>query len=251
VIVVAGDMPLADKRNLGAAKGKNKIILFIDDDNELSPNALDNAILNFTDGMVAVVGLIATYDDDRKKICDGGAFRNFTTGLTTDHFVNKNLIACRDPYEVDEVANAFMIRRSVFNFMKGFDAESFPIDLDEADLCARIKAIGLKISSFKSALPVAKPYAPNPANPTIDALSTTPPKLNEPNGFPPNFAILKRVFHPLLTSCVADIFSVPKAFFAFITSLDIFSLATCTLSGIVNGTLNLITFPISSANFKP
>jgi len=50
-----------------------------------------------------------------------------------------------DYYTVDEVANAFMISRYIFEEAGGFDEENFPIDLDEADLCKRIKDMGYRI----------------------------------------------------------------------------------------------------------
>jgi GT2 family glycosyltransferase len=54
-------------------------------------------------------------------------------------------------YEVNEVANAFVIRRQVFRWLRGLDESRFPIDLDEADLCRRVKQMGFKIEMCPAA----------------------------------------------------------------------------------------------------
>jgi GT2 family glycosyltransferase len=92
------------------------------------------------------MGITACYDNDPDRIADGGSKRNYATGFMTGLYTNtdiKDLPA--EPYELDEVANALMIRRQLFRNMGGFDQLNFPIDLDEADLCRRVKAMGKKV----------------------------------------------------------------------------------------------------------
>jgi GT2 family glycosyltransferase len=146
IIIMDGEESLATKRNKGAKEANHEVLVFIDDDNELHPYALRRieGIFKMRSD-IGILGLMATYDEDRNKVCDGGSFRNFTTGFTTDKYVNKKYTEAPDIYEVDEVANAFAIKRKIFNAFGGFDAESFPIDLDEADLCARIKKARYKV----------------------------------------------------------------------------------------------------------
>jgi GT2 family glycosyltransferase len=145
VIVRDEGMSLAAKRNKGALKAKGRYILFIDDDNVLQPGALD-AVLKHWDVQVGIMGLVACYDIDPERVADGGSLRNKSTGFMTGLHTNalvKNLPLMN--YDVDEVANAFVIRRQVFRWLRGFDEVNFPIDLDEADLCRRVKAMGFKI----------------------------------------------------------------------------------------------------------
>ena len=126
-------------------QSEGKYILFIDDDNWLKPGAIDEILKNMRDD-IGVMGLVACYDNDPDRIADGGSMRNYATGFMTGLYTNtdiKNLPA--EPYEVDEVANAFVIRRQLFRNMGGFDQLNFPIDLDEADLCRRIKGMGKKV----------------------------------------------------------------------------------------------------------
>lgn len=145
VIIVDGEMSLAEKRNYGASQAKGKYVLFIDDDNYLATGAIENMIKNWDDS-IGVIGMVACYDDKPNIIADGGSIRNYLTGFTYDNFVNKNVDQLpKSPYEVSEVANAFMIRRQVWRKLKGFDEYNFPIDLDEADFCMRAKKVGYKI----------------------------------------------------------------------------------------------------------
>jgi GT2 family glycosyltransferase len=88
------------------------------------------------------MGMTTCYSDKKMLIADGGSLRNpfgFTEGLRTNQRVwEKRTIL----YEVDEAANSFMIRKEVFEEAGGFDEVNFPIDMDEADLCKRIRDKG-------------------------------------------------------------------------------------------------------------
>lgn len=151
VVVRDEGMSLAAKRNKGALKARGRYILFIDDDNVLAPGALD-AILKHWDLQVGIMGLVACYDNDPRRVSDGGSMRKsngFTQGMYTNELADK---LPKIPYEVDEVANAFVIRRQVFKWIRGFDEKNFPIDLDEADLCRRVKKMGFKIEMCPAAL---------------------------------------------------------------------------------------------------
>ncbi len=151
-IIVIGNngLSLAQKRNLGIQKAKGKHLLFIDDDNVLEYGAIKNAVKIIQENNVGIVGMVACYSTNRHKVCDSGAHRNLKWSYTTDKFFNKYKLYMWDktngkPYEVDEVANAFMVRKSLFEKIGVFDEERFPIDLDEADLCIRAKRAGYKV----------------------------------------------------------------------------------------------------------
>ena len=145
IIVDDEDLLLAAKRNKGAAKANNEYLLFIDDDNYLRKHAIENMVAGF-DTKIGVMGMVACYHSISRYIADGGSKRNYLTGFTTGVNTNERINDIdQEVYDVDEVANAFMIRREVFNLIGGFDEENFPIDLDEADLCKRIKDMGYRI----------------------------------------------------------------------------------------------------------
>lgn len=145
IVVDDEDLLLAGKRNKGARKATGEYLLFIDDDNYFREGSVDYLIRYFNDSM-GVVGVTACYSHNEIKIADGGSMRSMLTGFTYGLRTNKNIFR-ESPfsYDVDEVANAFMIPRTVFEEVGGFDEINFPIDLDEADICRRIKNMGYRV----------------------------------------------------------------------------------------------------------
>ena len=150
IVVDDEDLLLAGKRNKGARKATGEYLLFIDDDNYLKDGAISNMVEGFREWH-GVVGAQACYSDKKMKIADGGSLRSMTTGFTFGLRTNNRwwsqtwLETDFTRYEVHEVANAFMIPRAIFQDAGGFDEVNFPIDLDEADLCRRIKNMGYRI----------------------------------------------------------------------------------------------------------
>lgn len=153
IVVDDSNLLLAAKRNKGARLAKGDYFFFVDDDNYLKDGALEKMMKMF-DETIGVMGMTACYTDKKMRIADGGSLRNFTTGFTIGLRTNDSVSEIYYPsglasgellYEVDEVANAFMIPRHVFEEVGGFDEENFPIDLDEADICKRIKNMGYKV----------------------------------------------------------------------------------------------------------
>ena len=145
VIVDDEDLLLAAKRNKGAMKSKGEYFLFIDDDNYLEKQAIEWAVDLCEKEGVGVVGFVACYDDKKDLVADGGSKRNYLTGFTTGMNTNARWSDLKEPYEVDEVANAFLMHSETFYDLYGFDEKNFPIELDEADFCRRVKDLGLKI----------------------------------------------------------------------------------------------------------
>lgn len=145
IIVPDEGLSLAQKRNKGATQSTGEHLLFIDDDNYTDSFAIQTLIICLGIKGVGVVGMMACYHDNPTKIADGGSRRNYLTGFTQGINTNKDryTIDCA-PYEIDEVANAFMIKRELFMKLNGFDNRRFPTELDEADLCYRAHKLGYK-----------------------------------------------------------------------------------------------------------
>ena len=146
IVVDDEDLLLAAKRNKGAKLAKGEYLFFVDDDNYLTPGAIEAALELAEKEGVGVVGFMACYDDKQDLVADGGSKRNYLTGFTTG--INTNAFWPRlnkTPYEVDEVANAFMIHAELFFELQGFDDVNFPMDMNESDICFRIKKMGYTI----------------------------------------------------------------------------------------------------------
>lgn len=144
IVMNSDHLSLAQKRNYGFWISTGEYILFIDDDNQIKKGAIDVLVNSFTDG-VGIVGMLGCYDDEKGRVCDGGSQRHYLSGITTDSYANKNRKQITHDFEVDEVSNAFMVKRRLFTEIGGFDEQNFPIDLDEADFCYRAKRLGYKI----------------------------------------------------------------------------------------------------------
>lgn len=152
IVIRDTDILLAAKRNKGAREAKGDYLLFIDDDNYIEPGAIFNMVARF-DEKIGVMGMVACYDDKKKLVADGGSIRNYVSGFMLGKNTNRKVYEIeKDVYEVSEVANAFMIRRDLFEEVGGFDEKNFPIDLDEADICKRIKDMGYQIVMNPKAL---------------------------------------------------------------------------------------------------
>lgn len=146
IVVDDEDLLLAAKRNKGARLSKGEYLFFVDDDNYLETGAIEAALEACQKSEVGVVGFMACYHDRKGMIADGGSMRNQWTGFTRGINTNKQWWQIsKQPYEVDEIANAFMVHSELFHELQGLDEKNFPIDLDEADLCKRIKNRGLKV----------------------------------------------------------------------------------------------------------
>lgn len=146
IVVDDEDLLLAAKRNKGARLAKGEYLFFVDDDNYLEAGAMEAALQLLTKPLIGIVGFMACYDDKQDCVADGGSKRNYLTGFTRG--INTNAFwpdLPKQPYEVDEIANAFLMESQLFFELNGFDEHNFPIDLDEADFCKRAKDIGLKI----------------------------------------------------------------------------------------------------------
>lgn len=159
IVVDDEDLLLAGKRNKGARQATGEYLFFVDDDNYLKEGALSEMVKAFEE-TIGVMGVTACYNDKKMIIADGGSERNFLTGFTKGFRTNSSIsksfdvfygepycrvLEYKSVYPVDEVANAFLIPRQVFEDVGGFDEENFPIDLDEADICKRIKDMGYRI----------------------------------------------------------------------------------------------------------
>ena len=160
VIVVDNPaLTLAEKRNYGLAKATNDLIYFIDDDNEVNVDTLVDLVMVMT--YQVDVGIAASMAVCGKMVVDGGAMRYpLFTGFLSGMYVNelvKNVVT--SPYDVDDCANAFMVRRQVFRDIGGFDAKNFPMDMDEADLCIRAKRKGWRVVYVPSSR-VQHPFVP-------------------------------------------------------------------------------------------
>lgn len=138
---------LAWKMNIGAARARGDLLLFLNDDVEIiSADWLSRLAARAQDG-VGVVGALLFYEDG--AIQHAGAF---VRGGTVDH-VYRGVSPSGEGYlgwfgcarECTAVTGAcMMLPRSVFASLGGFD-EHFRIEFNDIDLCLRARQQGLRV----------------------------------------------------------------------------------------------------------
>jgi GT2 family glycosyltransferase len=140
VLLVHQQSPLlvSAARNRGAEKARGEYLFFIDDDNDAAPGVVDVlvALLDKSPELVEV-GPSMFYASDREKVFCLGASHHGKLGRTS-WIVDLPTDGTREI--VSEVLpNAFMVRRSEFEAIGGFDEVSFPMDFEESDLAFRLR----------------------------------------------------------------------------------------------------------------
>jgi hypothetical protein len=152
---------LAGSRNIGVKYSKGELIFLVDDDNVLDCRCVNELVeLMKSYERVGIAGPITYYLHEPKKILFAGVKRNLLTGRTI--FVGKgeeDLGQYQYPIVSDDIPNAFMVRREIFDKIGFFDEERFPIHYDEADFGMRVRHLGYKILI----VPKAKIYHETPS----------------------------------------------------------------------------------------
>jgi GT2 family glycosyltransferase len=147
--VEGGEGGLSEKRNSGGRKANAKYILFVDDDNYFESDPRPELLKAFKDPLVGIAGITAYHENG--KIWDTGSKR-LPLGFVIPAKPKKDI------YEVSEVSNAFMVRKDLFDTIRGFDEGIFPFALDEADFCLRARQLGYKTVVVPKAKSIHKSF---------------------------------------------------------------------------------------------
>ena len=136
---------LASSRNTGCKRARGELILLIDDDNVVHPNAISELVRAFSDGPnVGIVGPVMYYLSDPSLVWYSGSSRSYLTSITRiSKTIPKDGIS--EGYSTEDIPNAMMIRRQVFDKIGYFDEFAFPIHYDEADFCKRAIETGYQV----------------------------------------------------------------------------------------------------------
>ena len=138
--------------NVAVKKTNSDYILFLNNDIEILDEEWLTKMLTYsTLNKVGVVGAKLLFPN--RKIQHAGVILNMFDGFIPDHDMYNfddetngyyfNTISTR---EVSAVTGACMlIKRKLFNLVKGFDEEHFPVTMNDIDLCLKIKNEGFSI----------------------------------------------------------------------------------------------------------
>jgi len=131
-----GDKYSSFCRNLGVKKSTGDILIFIDDDNELSGNVIKNLVECFENHpLIGMIGIL-NYEPNGKIWCNGGKISKHTFFVTLTNMTNSYSL---DKFKiVDYIPNLYALRKNIFLNIKGFDSKIFPQGMEETDLALRV-----------------------------------------------------------------------------------------------------------------
>ena len=143
-VVHAGlGISLSGARNVGWRLAQSDLCIFIDDDNEVEPEAVSEMEEALRDPGVGLVGPVIFAGESGTVWC-AGISRSPWTGQTRCILGGESTMPVATSWPTDDMPDAFAIPRDVLQATGGFDEKRFPIHYDEADLCARIRGLGLR-----------------------------------------------------------------------------------------------------------
>jgi GT2 family glycosyltransferase len=130
---------LSCSRNTGAAASLGEYLFFLDDDNVVDASAVSGLVDCFASERVAVVSPVIYYLAEPQKV--------WTSYITRSRFPWFYTLHTDVPTETTETFsfhNSFMVKRTVFEEIHGFDCANFPMRFSEVDFAHRLRAKGYR-----------------------------------------------------------------------------------------------------------
>ena len=144
VLLLQHNLNFAGGCNAGAARARGDVLVFLNNDTEVVPGALEALVAQVAEPGVAIAGPRLLFPDGTIQHAGVGFLRN-ALGVMPQHVFHHQdglLPAARGTYELDCVTGAcLVIRRDVFEQLGGFD-EGYRNGLEDVDLCLRARMAG-------------------------------------------------------------------------------------------------------------
>ena len=134
---------VSGSRNAGCKNAKGEFVFLVDDDNVVHPDAIAELVKAISDNPRAgIAGPIMYYLSDPELVWCSGISRNFLTSITK--FSTEKPDGSKDSYLTEDIPNAFMVKKRVFDDIGDFDQVGFVQHLAEADFCIRAARKGFE-----------------------------------------------------------------------------------------------------------
>ena len=147
VLLLQHNLDFAGGCNAGAARARGDVLVFLNNDTEVVPGALEALVAQVAEPGVAIAGPRLLFADGTIQHAGVGFLRN-ALGVMPQHVFHHQdgmLPAARGTYELDCVTGAcLVIRRDVFEQLGGFD-EGYRNGLEDVDLCLRARMAGHRV----------------------------------------------------------------------------------------------------------
>jgi GT2 family glycosyltransferase len=129
---------LSCSRNAGAAASHGEYLFFLDDDNVLDAEAIEGLLRCFEAGeKVAVSAPVIYYLAEPHKVWTSYIVKSRLPGFYILHTDVPDGVAGTFSFH-----NSFVVRRSVFEEVRGFDCANLPIRFSEVDFAHKIRTRG-------------------------------------------------------------------------------------------------------------
>src|SRR5207245_4013217 len=134
---------VSGSRNAGCKHAKGEFVFLVDDDNVVHPDAIVEIFKAMSDNPHAgIAGPIMYYLGEPEQVWCSGVSRNSLTSIT--RFSNEKPDGSENCYPTDDIPNAFMVRKRVFDEVGDFDQVGFVQHLAEADFSTRAARKGFE-----------------------------------------------------------------------------------------------------------
>ena len=148
IVALEANRNFAGGNNAGAAAARGRVLIFLNNDTEVRPGAIEALIEEAGRPGVGIVGARLLYPDGRVQH-SGFAWRSGSgPGATPFHlfeYEDGELPAARGCFDLGFVTGACMaIPRGVFDAVDGWD-EAYVNGWEDADLCLRVRAAGARV----------------------------------------------------------------------------------------------------------
>jgi GT2 family glycosyltransferase len=129
---------LSCSRNIGANAAKGDYLLFLDDDNVIAPDAIEELVRPLEESKKTAVSMpVIFYLSEPQRVWTSYTVRGRFPGfyaLRTD--------MPKGDARTFSFHNSFMVKKSVFSELGGFDCANFPIRFSELDFAHKMQAKG-------------------------------------------------------------------------------------------------------------
>lgn len=150
VLLLEENRNFAGGCNAGAAAARGQVLVFLNNDTEVTPGALETIVEQTLEPGVAIAGCRllfprGTIQHAGVAFLRGTALGGAAMGQHIFHDQDQDLAMARGVYELDCVTAACMaVRATTFREVEGFD-EGFKNGIEDVDLCLRVRLTGERI----------------------------------------------------------------------------------------------------------
>lgn len=130
---------LSCSRNSGAAASHGDYLFFLDDDNVVDAGAIESLLGCFAGQKVAVAAPVIYYLAEPQKVWTSYIVKSAFPGFYTLH-----TDVPKGTSETFSFHNSFVVKRTAFEEVGGFDCTDFPMRFSEVDFAHRLHASGYR-----------------------------------------------------------------------------------------------------------